>query len=191
MWCNAKPTLCAQDLLAFASTCGCWPVWSGRRSDYSSHQPGPGGRLSSILTLNYEQRLASASGASTGFRFDNRIQGLPARATSANRDNLRLSNFRTSLRQSRHLMDWVDDETTLFQSPLSADKFVGRETLWRFEPSPEIEGVDEVGKMPFQLRMIVVVEALDGRFLDRSVHSLYLPIGPGVNRPRFAGGCLV
>lgn len=34
--------------------------------------------------------------------------------------------------------------------------------------------------MLFQLRMIVVVEALDGRFLDCSVHSLDLPIGPGV-----------
>jgi hypothetical protein len=40
--------------------------------------------------------------------------------------------------------------------------------------------VDEVGEMLFQLFMVVVMKALDGRFLDRSVHSLDLPIGPWV-----------
>lgn len=33
--------------------------------------------------------------------------------------------------------------------------------------------------MRFELAMIVVVESLDGRLLDRAVHSLDLPIGPG------------
>lgn len=34
--------------------------------------------------------------------------------------------------------------------------------------------------MLFQLVRIVVVEALDGGFLDGSVHSLDLPVGPGM-----------
>lgn len=34
--------------------------------------------------------------------------------------------------------------------------------------------------MFFQLRMIVVVEALDGRLLDRSVHPFDLSVGPGM-----------
>ena len=34
--------------------------------------------------------------------------------------------------------------------------------------------------MRFELAMIVVVESLDDRLLDRAVHSLDLPIGPGM-----------
>ncbi len=59
-----------------------------------------------------------------------------------------------------------------------AYKFIGRETLERLEPTAEIICVDEVDEMLFQLPMIIVVEALDGRVLDRSVHSLDLSIGP-------------
>lgn len=50
----------------------------------------------------------------------------------------------------------------------------------RLQSSPEVVGVDEVGKMLFQLCVIVVVEALDSGFLDGPVHPLDLSVGPGV-----------
>lgn len=77
-------------------------------------------------------------------------------------------------------MDWIDDESIRLGCPLVADELVGRETLERLQSSPEVVGVDEVGKMLFELRMIVIMEALDGRVLDGSVHALDLPIGPWV-----------
>src|SRR4051812_35640908 len=75
-------------------------------------------------------------------------------------------------------MDWIDDESIRLQSPLLADELVGCKAPECLQSSPEIIGFDEVGEMPFELGMIVVVEALDGGVLDRSVHSLDLPIGP-------------
>ncbi len=77
-------------------------------------------------------------------------------------------------------MDWIDDESIRLQSPLFADELIGCEALERLQSSPKTVGVDEVGKMLFQLCVIVVVEALDGRFLDGSVHPLDLSVGPGV-----------
>lgn len=77
-------------------------------------------------------------------------------------------------------MDWIDDESTRLKSPLLADELVGCEALECLQSSPEIVGVDEVGKMLFQLCVIVVVEALDGSFLDGPVHSLDLSVSPGV-----------
>jgi len=41
-------------------------------------------------------------------------------------------------------------------------------------------GVDEVGKVSFELIVSIVIIALDGRFLDRAIHSLDLAIGPGM-----------
>lgn len=46
------------------------------------------------------------------------------------------------------------------------------EALQRLEPSTEVVGVDEVLKVPAQLLVAVLVEALDGRALDGAVHSL-------------------
>ena len=44
----------------------------------------------------------------------------------------------------------------------------------------KIVGCDEVFQVGAQLRVIVVVEAFDGRLLDRPVHSFDLAIRPGV-----------
>jgi hypothetical protein len=48
------------------------------------------------------------------------------------------------------------------------------------QASAEIVGVDEVGEMPPQLIVIVVVITFDGRVLDRSVHPFDLTVGPGM-----------
>lgn len=60
-------------------------------------------------------------------------------------------------------MDWVDDESIQLDCSLFVDELVGCE---RLEPSAEVVGVDEVLKVPTQLFMTVVVEALDGGILD-------------------------
>ena len=75
-------------------------------------------------------------------------------------------------------MGWIDDESIRLCSPLFADVFVGRKAFERLQSSPEIVSVDEVLKVPAQLLVIVVVEALDGRILDGAVHSLHLAVGP-------------
>ncbi len=41
-------------------------------------------------------------------------------------------------------------------------------------------GIDEVGEMPPELAMVVVVIALNSCFLDRPVHAFDLPICPGM-----------
>ena len=46
--------------------------------------------------------------------------------------------------------------------------------------SSEVVGIDEFGVVLLQLRVIVVVKALDCGFLDGPVHSLDLTVGPGV-----------
>ncbi len=43
-----------------------------------------------------------------------------------------------------------------------------------------VVGVDEVGKVSFELIVSIVMVAFDGRFLDRAVHALDLAIGPGM-----------
>ena len=48
------------------------------------------------------------------------------------------------------------------------------------KPSCEIVSINEFGEVLFELGMIVVMEALDRRLLDRAVHSFDLPIGPPV-----------
>lgn len=58
-----------------------------------------------------------------------------------------------------------------------ADEFVGRQTLGGFEPAAEVVGIDKVGKVLPQLRVIVIVEALDGGVLEGPVHPLDLSIG--------------
>ncbi|EZQ13534.1 hypothetical protein CF98_27020 [Halopseudomonas bauzanensis] len=58
-----------------------------------------------------------------------------------------------------------------------ADELIGREALEGFQSSPEIIGVDEVVKVPSQLVVLVVVEALDGGVLDGAVHPLDLSVG--------------
>jgi hypothetical protein len=49
-----------------------------------------------------------------------------------------------------------------------------------FEPAAEVVSGDEVGEVPAELIVAVVVEALDGGVLDGAVHPLDLTVGPGV-----------
>ena len=75
-------------------------------------------------------------------------------------------------------MDRIHPEPFRLGCPLFADEFVGRQALERLESAGEVVGINEVAQMLVQLRVVVVVEALDSSFFDRSVHSLDLPIGP-------------
>lgn len=75
-------------------------------------------------------------------------------------------------------MDGIDDETIRLRSPSFTDELVGRGSLECLEPSSEIIGVDEVCEMLFELFVIAVMEALDGRVLDGPVHSLDSSSGP-------------
>lgn len=62
--------------------------------------------------------------------------------------------------------------------PRLADEFVGREALEGLEPARKVVSRDEVGEMPAELVVALVVEALDGGVLDGPVHSLDLAVGP-------------
>ena len=75
-------------------------------------------------------------------------------------------------------MDRIYPEPFRFGCPLFADEFVGCQALEGLEPAAEVVCVDEVGEVLPQLRVIVIVEALDGGFLDGPVHPLDRPIGP-------------
>jgi hypothetical protein len=57
-----------------------------------------------------------------------------------------------------------------------------REDFERLQPASEIVGFDEVLEMLSKLLVAFVIEALDGGFLDGSIHSLDLTVGPGVFR---------
>lgn len=70
-------------------------------------------------------------------------------------------------------MDWIEPESFGLFCPDFADELVWRESLEGFEPAAEIVCGDEVGEMLSELVVVVVVEALDGRVLDRAVQ-----IGP-------------
>ena len=63
-----------------------------------------------------------------------------------------------------------------------ADELVRREAFEGLEPSPEVACADEVGEVTSQLIVVVVVEAFDGRVLDRAVHALDLA-APRENSP--------
>ena len=68
-----------------------------------------------------------------------------------------------------------------------ADELVGREAFEGLQPAPEVVGADEVGEVISQRVVVIVVEAFDGRFLDRAVP---LP-GNGLpaNRERGSAQC--
>ena len=61
-----------------------------------------------------------------------------------------------------------------------ADELVGGKAVEGLEPSGEVVGGDEVVEMPNELAVRLVMISLDGRLLDRPVHPLDLPIGPGM-----------
>jgi hypothetical protein len=66
--------------------------------------------------------------------------------------------------------------------PAFTDELEGGESTESLESFGEIVSSDEVVEVSQQLVMTVVVIALDGRFLDGSVHAFYLPVGPGMIR---------
>lgn len=63
-----------------------------------------------------------------------------------------------------------------------ADEFVRAQSFEGLQTSAEIVGGDEVSKVLTELLVAVVVEALEGRVLDRAVHSLDLAISPWMFR---------
>ena len=66
-------------------------------------------------------------------------------------------------------MDRIQGEPFRFDCPLFADELVGREAFEGLQTSPEVVGADEVGEVLAQPVVVIVVEALDGRVLDRAI----------------------
>ncbi len=77
-------------------------------------------------------------------------------------------------------MGWIKFEALWFFCPDGADVLVGCKALEGFEPSGEVIGVDEVGEVLPEVLVGLVVEALDGGFLESSVHAFDLAVCPGV-----------
>ena len=76
------------------------------------------------------------------------------------------------------MLERIEIEPFGFDCPSFADELVRGETFEGLEPTAEIIGVDEIGEMSAQLVVIVIVVSLNGRVLDRAVHSLDLTVGP-------------
>jgi hypothetical protein len=74
-------------------------------------------------------------------------------------------------------MDRIDPESFRLGCPLCADEFVKRQTLQSLESAAEFVGVDKIGQMLAQLRVIVAMEAFDSGFLNSPIHPLALPVG--------------
>lgn len=79
-------------------------------------------------------------------------------------------------------MGWIEFESFRFFGPDGADVFVGGQSSEGFEPSSQVVGVDEVVEVLTEVLVGFVVEALDGCFLDGSVHAFDLAVGPGMFR---------
>ena len=75
-------------------------------------------------------------------------------------------------------MERVESEAFWLGRPSLADELVGCEASQRLEAPTEVVGCDEVGEVLSELVVADVVEALDRRVLDRSVHPLDLTVGP-------------
>ena len=81
--------------------------------------------------------------------------------------------------QSRVLVDWIEFKSLWFDCPSFADELVGCESFEGLQSPSEIVRADEVGEMPAELIMAVVVVAFDGRVLDGSVHPFDLTVVQG------------
>ena len=75
-------------------------------------------------------------------------------------------------------MDRIESESFWLFCPHFGDEFVWREALQGYETPAVIVSADEVREVALELRVAVVVIALDGGFLDRAVHTFDLTIGP-------------
>ena len=76
------------------------------------------------------------------------------------------------------MLERIKIEPFGFDCPSFADELVRGETFEGLEPTAEIIGVDEIGEIAAQLVVIVIVVSLNGRVLDRAVHSLDLTVDP-------------
>lgn len=75
-------------------------------------------------------------------------------------------------------MDRINLEAFGLGCPLLANEFIRGQALQRLESAAKVVGVDKVGEVLPQLRMIVIVEALNGSFFDGPIHSLNLSVSP-------------
>ena len=64
--------------------------------------------------------------------------------------------------------------------PLLADEFIGCQSFQGLEALGEIVGHQEGCQMVTKLLMSIVVVAIDGGFLERSIHALDLAVRPGM-----------
>jgi hypothetical protein len=69
------------------------------------------------------------------------------------------------------LLERIKCEPLWLRSPEFADELVGRLAFEGLEAAEIVSG-DEVGEVPAELVMALVVEALDGGVLDGTVHPL-------------------
>jgi hypothetical protein len=74
----------------------------------------------------------------------------------------------------------VELESFGFDCPSFADELEGCESFEGVQSPSEIVGADEVGEMPAELLMAVLVVAFDGRVLDGSVYPFDLTVAPGM-----------
>jgi len=79
-------------------------------------------------------------------------------------------------------MGWIDAESLRLFCPDFADKLEGREALQGLKPAGEVVGVYGVGEVSSELVVGLLVVSLHRRFLERSVHSLDLAVGPRMAR---------
>lgn len=77
-------------------------------------------------------------------------------------------------------MEWVDGESEGCFLPLLADELIGSEAFESFESFGEVVGHEEGLQVFLELLMGLIVEAFDGGILERPVHVLDLPVGPGM-----------
>jgi len=66
--------------------------------------------------------------------------------------------------------------------PDLADVFVGRKPFESLEALGEVVGADKTGEMDANLVVGLVMEAVDGSFLDSPIHALDLAVGPRMLR---------
>ena len=78
--------------------------------------------------------------------------------------------------QSRHLVVRIGHEASGFRNPAAEGELIWCEALEDLQPPAEVVSCVEIGEMPFKLGILVVVVALVGDVLDRSVHSLHLAV---------------
>lgn len=77
-------------------------------------------------------------------------------------------------------MGWVECKSVWLLDPEFANDLVGSEALKGLVSSGEVIGCDGAGQLRFKLFVGVVEEGPHGSFLDGSVHSFDLPVGPAV-----------